>query len=89
VKKQKKYTNFFDIIFISSALGHRINDAKIMLKVNDDSRVVVESATYIIDLKKEQKDLFSRKITEMAINSGLKKVEIARKNQSEEFLVYK
>lgn len=60
-----------------------------MLKADADSRVVVESATYIIDLKKEQKDLFSQKITEMAINSGLKKAVIARTNQSEEFLVYK
>jgi hypothetical protein len=90
-KHRAKYLNFFDVIYISSALAHRVKDAIGLLRISDDrlsstSRVVVESATFIIDLNKQQKELFNEKIDEMALDSGLKKVKLDRRS---EFLVYK
>jgi Domain of unknown function (DUF4471) len=84
VKKHKKYTGSFDAIFISSALAHRIKDAKSLLK--EDGKAVVENATYILSLKPEQKEMFTVKVDEMAKETGLQKVGL---DGTSEFLVYK
>lgn len=85
VKKEKKYKDKFDVIFVSNALAHRVADAKKFL--TDGGRVVVETASFMIDLKEDQKEMFRKKVQEMAANSGLSVAQT--QCDKAEFLVYK
>ena len=86
VKKAKKYANHFDVIFISNALAHRVTDAVAVLE--HGGHVIVESARYMLDLTKEQKEQFGITVNEMAEKAGLKRVEPIKLGADADFYVY-
>jgi hypothetical protein len=71
VKKLAKFTDKFDIAYLSAAMSHRIPDCQRVLKSN--GHLIVESAKYLLDLNKEQCQLFQEKVHAMATEARLKK----------------
>jgi dynein assembly factor 3 len=71
VKKLTKFSDQFDVVYLSAAMSHRIPDSVKVLKSN--GRLIVESAKYLLDLSKEQCHAFYEKVHELAKEECLKK----------------
>lgn len=70
VKKLQKYQGIFDLVYLSSALSHRLENCSSIVK--NGGRVVVEGAKYLLELSGEQVGLYEDKIKEMGQKAGLK-----------------
>ena len=86
VKKKKKYLKEFDVIFISNALAHRVTDAADFLQ--EGGCVIVETAKYMLDLKKDQKEQFCIKVNELAESVSLKLQSPSSLTADADILIY-
>mmetsp|Transcript_15660 Transcript_15660/g.20315 ORF Transcript_15660/g.20315 Transcript_15660/m.20315 type:complete len:252 (+) Transcript_15660:787-1542(+) len=67
-------TNAFDVVHLSSASAHHLDDPEVTSLLAENARVVVENGKYIVPLSNEQEELLDTRLTEMATARGLKKV---------------
>jgi hypothetical protein len=71
VKKAGKYQDFFDGIFLSTALAHRIENCPSIIK--PEGKIVVEGANYMLDLTREQVAAYQDKVIQLAQSCNLKR----------------
>ncbi|XP_056306343.1 LOW QUALITY PROTEIN: dynein axonemal assembly factor 3 [Danio aesculapii] len=64
-----KYKNLFNTIFCSASMVHQLDSALREITA-PDAVLVIELATFLLDLSKEQVSVFSDRVKEMAEESG-------------------
>jgi hypothetical protein len=72
VKNERKYADFFDIIYLGNSFGHRVQDSVSLCKSN--GKIFVEGVNYLYDLRQEHVLAYNEKILEQAKQKGLKKL---------------
>ncbi|KAI8902099.1 hypothetical protein BC833DRAFT_617068 [Globomyces pollinis-pini] len=69
-KSSRQFKEFFDIIYLSHNLSHRVKNTNTMLKPN--GLVVIESIKYLLNLNHQQINDYKTNIKNIATESGLK-----------------
>jgi dynein assembly factor 3 len=71
--QKSKYENFFDIIYLANSAVTYMNDSKLkkLLKTNQKSLVLFETAKFMLELKNEQINGFSERVKEIAKENEL------------------
>ncbi|KAK7919683.1 hypothetical protein WMY93_010967 [Mugilogobius chulae] len=67
--QKEKYSNFFNVIFLSVGCVHQLGPALRQIAA-PDAVLVVELAKFILDLNKEQESGFTKKVKDIALESG-------------------
>ena len=83
--KKKKFSSLFDVVYFSNSMVHHLT-SDIKPALSPDCLVVAESAKFMLELKKENKQEYIKKVTAMATGIGLKPV--AQTDESPDHLFY-
>jgi len=88
LSKKKKFSSLFDVVYISNSMVHHLtSDIKPVFA--PDCIVVAESAKFMLELKKEDKQEYVKKVTTMAGGIGLKPIATtAETDKSPDHLFY-
>jgi len=88
VGKKKKFSSLFDVVYFSNSMVHHLtSDIKPVLA--PDCIVVAESAKFMLELKKENKQEYVKKVTAMAGGVGLKPIATTTQtDESPDHLLY-
>ncbi|XP_065912826.1 dynein axonemal assembly factor 3-like [Dysidea avara] len=81
--KKKKFSSLFDVVYFSNSMVHHLT-SDIKPALAPDCIMVAESAKFMLELKKENKQEYVKKVTAMASAVGLK--PIATTSQIDESL---
>ncbi|EGF76589.1 hypothetical protein BATDEDRAFT_28431 [Batrachochytrium dendrobatidis JAM81] len=86
-KKRSKLAGKFKTIFISNAMAHRLADAAHVL--HPQGEIIVETAKFMVELSKELRQSFEKKLDTIASSAGLVRKQFADCDANVEFMVFK
>ncbi|XP_035662777.1 dynein assembly factor 3, axonemal-like [Branchiostoma floridae] len=73
IPRRSKYAELFDVVFFATGMVHGITP-ELNTTLADEAVIIVETAKYLIDLRKEQLEQFGSKVNEMAAAAGWKPI---------------
>ncbi|CAF1067917.1 unnamed protein product [Brachionus calyciflorus] len=73
--QKSKYDNFFDLVFMANSAAGHLQDQSFYKILKTYSIIVTETAKFMIEMKNEQINGFSKRLREMCTENGFKEIE--------------